>query len=162
MATTSNAGAGMSFSNAQQGTRGLSAGDWIRLQRLRGARANGYSNASTSGVLSTYVPSTTTPNPIFNKDVVPPQSSQLEIHNSSAINVFPVVGTSKIRRTASSWTDYVASQTADYVLSGQAGLHRTSVVNKQTKLCSCATPTTLSTKPGICTKCNQTTHVRIM
>ena len=37
MATVSNAGSGMSFSNAQQGTRGMSASDWIRLQRLRGA-----------------------------------------------------------------------------------------------------------------------------
>jgi hypothetical protein len=164
MATVSNAGAGMSFSNAQQGTRGMSASDWIRLQRLRGARANGYSNASTSGVLSTYIPSSTNPNPIFNKDVVPPQPSQLEIHNiNGAINVFPVVGTSKIRRPASNWTDYVASQTADYVLSGQSALHKTSVVNKQYKLCTCTNqPTTLSTKTGICTKCNQTTHVRIM
>ena len=155
MATVSNAGAGMSMSNAQQGTRGMSASDWIRLQRLRGARANGYSNASTSGVLT----STST---IFNKDVVPPLFGQFKIHNGSAINSFPVVGTSKIRRPASNWTDYVASQTADYVLSSQAGLHQTSVVNKKTTLCSCATPSVLPTKTGICTQCNQTTHVRIM
>lgn len=52
MATVSSAGGGSSMGNAQVGTRGLSAGDWIRLQRLRGARANGYSNASTNGVLT--------------------------------------------------------------------------------------------------------------
>jgi hypothetical protein len=155
MNTVSNAGAGMSFSNAQQGTRGLSAGDWVRLQRLRGARANAYDytegNVSVKGVLTT------------NVDIAPPQMIQQPIHNTNAaIKVYPVVGTSKIRRPASNWTDYVASQTADYVLSSQAGLNQTSVVNKQTKLCSCATPITLSTKVGICTKCNQTTHVRIM
>lgn len=155
MATVSNAGAGMSFSNAQQGTRGLSAGDWVRLQRLRGARANGYSNSSTSGVL-------TSTSPIFNKDVVPPQFPQNEIHNmNGAINAFPVVGTSKIRRTASSWTDYVASQTADYITSSQAATTGTSVKNTLTKLCSC-TAATVNTKTGICTKCNTTTHVRIM
>jgi hypothetical protein len=154
MATVSNAGAGMSFSNAQQGTRGLSAGDWVRLQRLRGARANGQSYTSNSvvvnGVLTT------------NKDIAPPQFAQDETHNKNgAINIFPVVGTSKIRRPASNWTDYVASQTADYVLSSQRNLHGTSVKNNITKLCSCTT-TTATTKPGICTKCNATTHIRIM
>ena len=155
MATVSNAGAGMSFSNAQQGTRGMSAGDWIRMQRLRGARANGYSNSSTSGVLT----STST---IFNKDVVPPQSNQLEIHNiNGAINVFPVVGTSKIRRPASNWTDYVASQTADYVLTSQNAVHTTSVKRTLVKLCSC-TSTTLNTKTGNCTKCGLAHRPRIV
>jgi hypothetical protein len=144
------------MSNAQQGTRGLSAGDWVRLQRLRGARANGYSNSSTGGLLT----STST---IFNKDISPPQVHQDQIHNlNAAINVFPVVGTSKIRRPASNWTDYVASQSADFVLSSQNGLHATSVKRRLTKLCSCTT-TTLLTKTGPCTKCNgATTHVRIM
>jgi hypothetical protein len=154
MANVSNAGAGMSFSNAQQGTRGLSAGDWIRLQRLKGARSNGYSNASTNGVL-------TSTSPIFNKDVAPPNSAQFLVHNTSAISVFEVVGTSKIRRPASNWTDYIASQTADFVLSRESGLNTTSVTNTVTRLCNC-TSTTLSTKTGICTKCNATTHVRIM
>ena len=38
MATASRAGAGSSMGNMQTGTRGLSAGDWIRLQRIRGAK----------------------------------------------------------------------------------------------------------------------------
>ena len=142
------------MSNMQRGTRGLSAGDWIRLQRLRGARSNAYDyttgNVAEKGVLST------------NKDVAPPQMIQQPIHNTNAaIKVYPVVGTSKIRRPASNWTDYVASQTADYILSSQAATTGTSVKNSQTKLCSCTT-TTATTKQGICTKCNQTTHVRIM
>lgn len=160
MATTSNAGAGMSFSNAQQGTRGMSASDWIRMKRLKGARENGYTNGSTNGLLSS-LNTSGNPNQIFNKDVAPPQTNQDEIHNKSAINVFPVVGTSKIRRPASNWTDYVASQTADYVLSSQNSINATSVKNTVVKVCSCIS-TPLSTKTGICTKCNQTTHVRIM
>lgn len=38
MATASSAGGGAAFSNGSVGTRGMSAGDWIRLQRLKGAR----------------------------------------------------------------------------------------------------------------------------
>lgn len=153
MATVSNAGAGMSFSNAQQGTRGLSAGDWIRLQRLRGARANGRSYSGNGvvveGVLST------------NKDIAPPQFPQDERHNmNGAINLFPVVGTSKIRRPASNWTDFVASQTADYVLKSQAATTGTSVKRTLVKLCNCAS-TTLNTKTGNCEICHPTTKARI-
>ena len=143
MATVSNAGAGMSFSNAQTGTRGMSASDWIRMKRLRGARTYQTVNLNT------------------NKDIAPPQFPQNEIHNYSPINVFPVVGTSKIRRPASSWTDYVASQTADYVLRSQNAVNTTSVKRTLVRLCDCTT-STVTTKPGICTKCNTTTHVRIM
>ncbi len=132
------------MSNAQQGTRGLSAGDWIRLKRLRGAKTYSSVNLST------------------NKDIVPPQPNQFEIHNTSPINVFPVVGTSKIRRTASSWTDYIASQTADYVLTSQGSSTNPSVTNTVTKLCSCSVPTYSVNKIGNCGKCNLTTHVRIM
>ena len=52
MATVSNAGAGMSFSNAQQGTRGMSASDWIRMKRLQGARSNAYSYTYYCGAVN--------------------------------------------------------------------------------------------------------------
>lgn len=142
------------MSNAQQGTRGLSAGDWVRLKRLRGARQNGYSNGSTSGLL-------TASSAIYNKDIVPPSFAQ-QHYLKGAINVFSTTGTSKIRRTASSWTDFVASQTADYVLTSQASTTSPSVTNTVTKVCDCSTPTYSVKKLGICTKCNVTTHVRIM
>lgn len=132
------------MSNAQQGTRGLSAGDWIRLKRLRGATTYQTVNLNT------------------NKDIYPTQSNQFEIHNSTAIMSFPVVGTSKIRRAASNWTDYIASQTADYILTSQAATTSPSITNAVTKLCSCAAPNYSAKKLGICTKCNVTTHVRIM
>jgi hypothetical protein len=132
------------MSNAQQGTRGLSAGDWIRLKRLRGAKTYSSVNLTT------------------NKDIVPPQFPQ-QYYLGGAINVFSTTGTSKIRRTASNWTDYIASQTADYVLTSQASTTSPSVTNTVTKLCSCSTDLPYSVnKVGICTKCNQTTHVRIM
>lgn len=143
------------MSNSQQGTRGLGAGDWIRLKRLQGARANGYSNGSTNGVL-------TASSPIFNKDIAPANAQQVLIHNTSAISVFDTVGTSKIRRTASSWTDYIASQTADYVLTSQASTTSPSVTNTVTKLCSCSTPSYSVKKTGQCRVCNTFTHVRIM
>jgi hypothetical protein len=144
MATVSNAGGGSSMGNAQQGTRGLSAGDWIRLQRLRGSRNNG--TTGSDAVLVT------------NKDIAPTPFSQLGYNASFLIP--KTVGTSKIRRPASNWTEYVASQTADFVLSSQAATTGTSVKNTRTRLCDCTT-TTLSTKTGICTKCNAYTHSRL-
>lgn len=144
MATTSNAGAGMSFSNLQRGTRGMSAGDWIRMKRLNGAKTYQTVNLNT------------------NKDIAPPQFAQDERHNYTAINVFPVVGTSKIRRTASDWINYRASQTADYILYAQGATTGTSISRTQVRLCDCSS-TAFNTKQGICTKCNgSTTHVRIM
>lgn len=142
-------------SDIQRGTRGLSASDWTRLQKLRGARSNGYSNGSTNGVL-------TASSPIFNKDISPRNASQVLIHNTSPINVFDTVGTSKTRRTASGWTDYVASQTADYVLTSQAAITGTSVTNTVIKLCSCSAPPYSVKKTGQCRICNTFTHVRIM
>lgn len=131
------------MSNAQQGTRGLSAGDWVRLKRLRGARTYQTVNLDT------------------NKDIVPPTFPQ-QHYLRGAINVFSTTGTSKIRRTASNWIDYKASQTADYVLTSQASTTSPSVTNTVSKVCSCISPEYTVKKLGICTKCNVTTHVRIM
>lgn len=132
------------MSNAQQGTRGLSAGDWVRLKRLRGAKTYKTVNLDT------------------NKDIANAPVSQLIPGLNGAINVFRTVGTSKVRRTASSWTDYVASQTADFVLTSQASTTSPGITNTVIKLCDCSTPPYSVQKVGICTKCNVTTHVRIM
>jgi hypothetical protein len=144
------------MSNAQAGTRGLSAADWTRLKRLRGARQNGYSNGSTDGLL-------TSTSPIYNKDISPVTPGQFVPGLNSAINVFRTSGTSKIRRTASSWTDYRASQTADYVVPyvWQNVSPSSSSNLAFIKLCDCST-NLLEVKNAGCTKCNQTTHVRIM
>jgi hypothetical protein len=134
------------MSNAQQGTRGLSAGDWVRLKRLRGAKTYSSVNLAT------------------NKDIAPTQFPQ-QYYLGGAINVYSTTGTSKIRRTASNWTDYIASQTADFVTTAQASTTSPSVTNTATRLCSCTSTDTLYSvkKLGICTTCNGSfTHVRIM
>lgn len=133
------------MSNGQQGTRGLSAGDWVRLKRLRGATTYKTVNLDT------------------NKDIAPTNAPQVLVHNTGAISVFDVVGTSKIRRTASNWIDYKASQTADYVLTSQASTTSPSVTNTVARLCSCSSlPYSVKKANGVCTKCAVTTHVRIM
>lgn len=93
-------------SNVQAGTRGLSAGDWIRLKRLQAPRGAVY-----------YKSGVTSPPPAeYNKDIT---NSVLRLEPESGRRVYTEFGTSKIRRPASSWTDYIASQTADYVLESQ-------------------------------------------
>lgn len=82
-------------SNVQAGTRGLSAGDWIRLKRLQGAR--NYQTDKDSDITN----------------------STLRLEPESGRRVYTEFGTSKIRRPASSWTDFIASQKADYVLESQ-------------------------------------------
>lgn len=155
MATTSNAGSSMSFSNLQRGTRGMSASDWIRMKRINGAKLNaGLNYPYSNGLLS---PTSS----IYNKDIAPPQFNQTNYSLNGAINVFPTAGGSKIRRPASNWTDFIASQTADYITYSQAATTGTSIQQTKTTICSCVT-VPVNTKQGICTNCNGTTHVRIM
>ena len=137
MASVSSAGGGTSMGNAQMGTRGLSAGDWTRLKRLRGARNNGYTGSD--GVLVT------------NKDIAPTPFAQLRYNRSLLIR--KDIGTDRIRRPASNWTDYIASQTSDFVIPSQSATTGTSITNTLTKLCNC-TSSALTTKTGNCTKCN--------
>lgn len=93
-------------SNVQAGTRGLSAGDWIRLKRLQAPRGLIY-----------YKSGPNSPPPLeYNKDIT---NSVLRLEPESGRRVYTEFGTSKVRRPASSWTDYIASQTADYVLERQ-------------------------------------------
>jgi hypothetical protein len=131
------------MSNAQSQTRGLSAGDWVRLKRLIGARDYKTVNLDTD------------------KDIAPTAHPQLPYH--LPIHSYKVVGTSKIRRTASSWTDYRASQTADYVIPYVfQGISPATNANLAViRLCDCST-TPLEVKHTGCTKCVVPTHVRIM
>lgn len=121
-------------SNIQRGTRGLSAGDWVRLQRLRGSR-----NYETDK-----------PSDITN----PPARSEPE----SGRRVYTEFGTSKIRRPASNWTDYRASQTADYVLENTVetcetnpGIERELTIHR---LCACRTTSAIKHN-GLCVKCSK-------
>lgn len=114
-------------SNVQAGTRGLSAGDWIRLKRLRGSR--------------NYLAEAT-------KDVV---NSTLRTETENGRRVFTEFGTSKIRRPASFWVDYRASQTADYVLEAQNSETKARSLTAN-KVCTCNTTDAIN-HDGICVKC---------
>lgn len=135
MASVSSAGGGTSMGNAQQGTRGLSAGDWTRLQRLRQA--------------TTYLNTIQT-----NEDVIAiPNTKGIHPHSSRSTLAFNGQGISKIRRPASNWTDYTAFKTGDFVISSVTSTSGTSMKNIVTKLCDCSS-TTLLTKVGKCSKCD--------
>lgn len=128
-------------SNIQRGTRGLSAGDWVRLQRLRGAR--NYESDKTNDLVN--------PGPVTHCGV----GSNRQVYCSS--------GTSKIRRIASSWTDYRASQTVDYVLESQDSETKSTTLTAN-RLCS-SDGTTCQTAPSPLKHnpiCITNTHDRIV
>lgn len=114
-------------SNVQAGTRGLSAGDWIRLKRLRGSR--NYQSDKDGDVTN----------------------SVLRLEPESGRRVYTEFGTSKIRRPASSWTDYRASQTTDYVLEAQDSETKSRSLDIQ-KVCSCDTVDAIKHN-SLCIKC---------
>ena len=112
-------------SNVSAGTRGLSAGDWIRLKRLQGTtRHNG-------------------------KDII---NSTMRLEAKSGRHVYTEFGTSKIRRPASLWTDYRAAQTADYVLESQNSNTKGRSLTAH-KVCRCGT-TDVIKHNGLCVKCS--------
>lgn len=132
-------------SNLSAQTRGLSAGDWIRLQRLRGARS--------------YMASVTS-----NEDIISPILPQTVYNTSMLIPRHGCVG--RIRRPTSDWISYVGSQTADYIQ--QQGTTSTDPVTgvvtvlngKQlirTRLCNCVTSAVSVKVPG-CYKCSVYIH----
>lgn len=125
-------------SDIQRGTRGLSAGDWVRLKRLNGA----------VGRMIYVIGTTSPPTPIVNKDITNP-SPISEPH--SGRKVYTEFGTSKIRRPASNYTDYIASQTADYVLESSnelCGVGKNLTINR---ICKCEK--TSAKKVGLCVEC---------
>lgn len=122
------------MSNGQMQTRGLSAADWTRLKRLKGATNYKVVNLDTD------------------KDINPTPFPQ--VRYNKPISVFKTVGTSKIRRPASDWIAYRASQTADYPTpSGQvAPGYDPGTAQVMTKLCSCDN-SILETKVAGCISC---------
>uniref|UniRef100_A0A6C0AII4 Uncharacterized protein n=1 Tax=viral metagenome TaxID=1070528 RepID=A0A6C0AII4_9ZZZZ len=127
-------------SNISAGTRGLSAGEWTRIQRLRGA--------------TTYV----SVNLATNEDIAPPGNPQLGY--SQAMLISKVVGTSKIRRPASSWTDFMASQKLTYITRAENPTNPNAKSLTLNTLCSCTT-TPITVKTTGCTKCGVFTHKTI-
>jgi hypothetical protein len=121
-------------SNLSAQTRGLSAADWTRLQRLRGARSYLTTVASKKDINVATVPQTP-----YNPSLLIPRHT----------------GPSRIQRPASDWISYVGSQTADFVL------QKDTVVNgkqlTKTRLCNC-TVSSLTTRTTGCKKCSVYVH----
>jgi len=131
---------GRMSSNNQRGTVGLSAGDWIRIKRLQGARSYGMTVANNTDVDVPTVPQTAYSVPFLKAK-----------HT----------GASRIRRTNEQWISYRASQTGDYVentISTEGDLEVKMLVS--TRICNCATAE-LSPRTTGCKKCSVYTHKTI-
>jgi hypothetical protein len=127
-------------SNIQRGPRRMDASDWIRIKRLNGAVGN---------MMYVYTPISPAPPRTFNDIINPNPRSEPE----SGRRVYTEFGTSKIRRPASNYTDYKASQTSDYVLetpNGRCGVGKNLTIHK---LCTCATRSAIKHN-GVCLKCS--------
>jgi hypothetical protein len=121
----------------------MDAGDWIRLKRLNGARGNMY---------VVYGPVSPAPPPLLTGITNP--DPRLETRDG-ARHVYTEFGTSKTRRPASNYTDFKASQTADYVLES-VGLRGEKVLSGKQLYCDrtdCETTYDIVKHNGLCITC---------
>ena len=126
----------------------MDASDWIRIKKLNGARGN---IRFVEGVPSPV------PFPTPYRDIVNPPP---RLEAKSGRKVYTEFGTSKIRRPASNWTDYVASQKGDYVVESPATLCGTSKELTIHRVCyDCAAIGSAIKHNGLCSKC---VHDRIV
>lgn len=123
------------MANAGQQTRGLSAADWTRLKRLRGAKTSG--NNAQGDLLT-------------NNDINPTEAGQTR-YNASLLIPYAGAGTSNILRPASKWTDFVAGGRADFVTQTRSVATNATSLNVTT-ICGCTT-TALTTRVGLCRSC---------
>jgi hypothetical protein len=118
----------------------LSAADMTRLLRIRGGSRYQDEKVNEKDINNVVVP-------------------------SSGVLPFPIrrdVGSSKTRREASKWIDFVASQSADYVLQRQTGACATERVRHIVNCnCGATSPSILSPKVTGCVKCNSAQHLRM-
>jgi len=128
-------------SNIQRGPRRMDASDWTRIKKLNGARGN---------MFVVYGPISPAPPPTLTNIINPPPRLEPE----SGRRVYTEFGTSKIRRPASDYTDYIASQTSDFVLEN-TNVSTGAKILTQTKICNCSTTINLATQRDIkvCVKC---------
>jgi hypothetical protein len=121
----------------------MSSSDWTRIQRLRQAKTYATTIAENKDVIN----KVTRGNP-FN-----PQT-----------DISRAVGSSKTRRDASRWTDFVASQHETYTLKSSGYTYTTpgsfvGTRNRHVTLCSCTTAIVNSKRTGC--KCNIAQHLRM-
>ena len=97
-----------------------------------------------------------------NSDISPQMAAQYPYNPSILIK--PVVGTGKIRRPASNWTDYVASQTGDFITVSQNannGIPTGGIIQNLTKICDSA-GTVYSPSKNIIPGVNQFNRLKIL
>lgn len=116
-------------SDIQRGTRKMDASDWIRLKRIKGGQ-----NFLTD----------------MDGDVTNPPPSVIP---KTGRRVFTEFGTSKIRRPASSYTDYAASRSADYIMESYTENGGKQLIG--TRLCDCNITFDPVRHSGKCTKCGR-------
>lgn len=130
-----------------QGTRALSAGDWIRLKRLNSSVGYGM----ISGAVSKNNAIGNANSNVFplNKDISPPESSQIP-RSTPMLIPYEGAGTPKILRPASNWTDYVASQTGDFFTSSRTSYTNPAVIQTRTTICNGSTDSNFyANKPAL-------------
>jgi hypothetical protein len=138
----------------------MSASDWTRIQRLRGAK--GYST-TVQGVVPGAGDATAGIYP-RNKDLGNAQEGPQQPRSQALLIPYEGAGTHRILRPASSWTDFVASQTADYITTGLAvganGIPTTSVVQTRNTICNPTVTTRLrkAVNPAV----NQVNRMKIV
>ena len=130
---------GRTSSNNQRGTVGLSAGDYIRLKRLQGAR--GY---ATTVSCNTDVDIPTVPQTAYSVPFLKAKHT----------------GASRIRRTNEQWINYRASQTGDYVQNIALNTCETPRILYATRICDCNQAGLVPRITG-CKKCSVYTHKTI-
>jgi hypothetical protein len=131
---------GRTSSNNQRGTTGLSAGDWIRIKRLQGAR-----NYDTTIAENTDIDVPTLPQTAYSVPFLKAKHT----------------GASRIRRTNEQWINYRASQTGDYV-QNTAVFDACAIprVLYTTRICDCSRAGLVPRITG-CKKCSVYTHKTI-
>ena len=115
----------------------MSAADWVRIKRLQGGRL--YEAEKNKDIVNV-----TTPADPFS----PPH------------RISRVTGSSKTRREASKWTDYVASQSQDFKLNQEYSGIRTIPASFVVRLCDCSAVLFATRRTG-CLKCNPAQHLRM-
>lgn len=99
----------------------ISAADWTRLKRLRGATSSGN---NSGGDLVT------------NKDINPEETAQ-NPYSKALLIPYEAAGVSRILRPASKWTDFVASRNADFFIQSRSSVNPNAIVLTDTNVCSC-------------------------
>ena len=131
-------------SDIQRGTRRMDASDWTRMKKLVGARGN---------MLYTFGTPSPVPVPTPYRDIVNPPPVNCCVSTKNNRHVYSEFGISKIRRPASNYTDYIASQKADFILETTDSSTGAKILT-QTKICSCSTTIdVIKGRYGICRKC---------